>query len=114
MFFINLSKKVTTMGAKKKHIFDYQTNRNAELGLVISASARIEILEYLDHYGIMNIPMLENFILLHKKTINHHVSLIERSGLIRGYYVGNIYFWAKNEEKLDDWDKIRWAFTSRG
>ncbi len=50
------------MGAKKKHIFDYQTNRNAELGLVISASVRIEILGYLDNYQIMNIPMLEQFI----------------------------------------------------
>lgn len=102
------------MGAKKKHIFDQQTNRNAELGLIVSASARIEILEYLDKHGIMNIPMLEQFILLHKKTLNHHVSMIERSGLIRGYYIGNNYFWSKNEEKLDDWDKIRWAFSSRG
>lgn len=99
------------MGAKKKHIFNDQTNRNAELGLVISASARIEILEYLDHNGIMNVTMLEQFILLHKKTINHHVSLIERSGLITGFYIGNRYYWAKNEEKQEEWDKIRWAFT---
>jgi predicted transcriptional regulator len=102
------------MGAKKKHIFDYKTNRNAELGLVISASARIEILQYLDDHQMMNIPMLEGFIPLHKKTINHHVSLIERSGLIKGYYIGNSYFWSKNEELLEDWDKISWAFTSRG
>ena len=102
------------MGAKKKHIFDDQTNRNAELGLVISAPARIEILEYLDNYGIMNVTMLEQFILLHKKTINHHVSLIERSGLIKGYYLGNKYFWSKNEEMQDEWDKIRWAFTGQG
>ena len=101
------------MGAKKKHIFDHLTNRNAELGMVVSASARIEILDYLDRHEFMNIPMLEQFILLHKKTINHHVSFIERSGLIKGYYVGNIYFWAKNEKTLDDWDKIRWAFPSR-
>lgn len=50
------------MGAKKKHIFSDQTNRNADLGLVLSAPARIEILEYLDRYGIMNVPMLEQFI----------------------------------------------------
>lgn len=102
------------MGAKKKHIFSRETNRNAELGLVVSASARIEILDYLDRHEIMNIPILEQFILLHKKTLNHHVSLIERSGLIKGYYVGNSYFWAKNDEMLEEWDKIRWAFTSRG
>ena len=95
------------MGAKKKQIFDYKTNRNAELGLVVSAVARIEILQYLDNHQIMNIPMLEGFISLHKKTINHHVSLIERSGLIKGYYIGNSYFWSKNEELLEDWDKIR-------
>nr|WP_294859674.1 hypothetical protein [uncultured Fluviicola sp.] len=100
------------MGAKKKHIFSNETNRNAELGLIISASARIEILEYLDNYGIMNIPMLEAFIPLHQKTINHHVSLIERSGLIKGHYLGNKYFWSKNENMLDEWEKIRWAFSS--
>ncbi|TSJ41898.1 hypothetical protein [Fluviicola chungangensis] len=102
------------MGAKKKHIFTYETNRNAELGLVISASARIEILEYLDNHQIMNIPMLEQFIRLHKKTLNHHVNLIERSGLIKGFYLGNTYFWSKNEDLLEEWDKIRWAFTTRG
>ncbi|MDF3027427.1 MAG: hypothetical protein K0S23_1734 [Fluviicola sp.] len=102
------------MGAKKKHVFDHRTNRNAELGLVISASARIQILGYLDNYQIMNIPMLEQFIPLHKKTLNHHVSLIERSGLIRGHYIGNTYFWSKNEQMLDEWDKIRWSFTFQG
>lgn len=102
------------MGAKKKHIFDDQTNRNAELGFVVSTSARIEILEYLDNHLFINIPILEQFIPLHKKTLNHHVSLIERSGLIKGYYLGNTYFWSKNEKTLEDWDKIRWAFTSRG
>ena len=99
------------MGAKKKHIFTDQTNRNAELGLVVSASARIEILQFLDNYHIMNVPMLEKFIHLHQKTLNHHVSLIERSGLIKGYYIGNTYFWSKNEKALEDWDKIRWTFT---
>lgn len=102
------------MGAKKKHIFSDQTNRNAELGLVVSASARIKILEYLDSHEIINIPILEGFILLHKKTINHPINLIERSGLIKGYYKGNIYFWAKNHETQEDWDKIRWSFTPRG
>lgn len=111
LFFINLIKKGLFMGAKKKYIFSDQTNRNADLGLVLSAPARIEILEYLDRYGIMNVPMLEQFILLHEKTINHHVNLIERSGLIKGYYIGNKYFWAKNEDLEDDWKKIRWSFT---
>lgn len=112
LFFINLIRKRQFMGAKKKHIFSDQTNRNADLGLVLSAPARIEILEYLDRYGIINVPMLEQFILLHEKTINHHVSLIERSGLIKGYYIGNKYFWTKNEDLLGDWEKIRWFFTT--
>lgn len=98
------------MGAQKKNIFKYETNRNAELGLVISASARIEILGYLDNHQITNIPTLEQLMPLHKKTINHHVNLIERSGLIKGFYIGNTYFWTKNEKTLDDWEKIRWAF----
>lgn len=98
------------MGAKKKELFDYKTNRNAELGLVISASARIEILAYLDRNEFINIPILETFIPLHKKTLNHHVSLIERCGLIRGFYIGNIYFWSKNVKMEADWEKIRWSF----
>jgi predicted transcriptional regulator len=97
------------MGAKKKQLFDHKTNRNAELGLVVSSSARIEILSFLENHHIMNIPMLLQYIPLHQKTISHHVHLIERSGLIEGYYIGNKYFWSKNEKMLDDWDKISWA-----
>lgn len=97
------------MGAKKQHLFTDLQYRNAELGLVISAPARIEILRYLNECNTMNIPLLEQTIPLHKKTINHHVSLIERSGLIRGFYVGNKYYWGKNEEMQDDWDKIQWV-----
>ncbi len=97
------------MGAKKKHLFAKQQYRDAELGLIVSAPARIEILRYLDNHLVMNIPMLEEYIPLHRKTINHHVNLIERSGLIIGYYIGNMYFWSKNEKMGDDWDKISWV-----
>lgn len=96
------------MGAKKKAIFTDQRYRDAELGLVISSPARIEILRYLENHLMMNVPVLEQFIPLHKKMINHHVSLIERSGLITGYYIGSMYFWSKNEQMSDDWEKIRW------
>lgn len=99
------------MGAQKKNLFKRETNRNAELGLVISASARIKILGYLDHHLIMNIPALQGLIPLHQKTINHHISLIERSGLIKGLYIGNMYYWIKNEKMHEDWEKIRWTFT---
>lgn len=97
------------MGAKKKAIFTDQRYRDAELGLVISSPARIEILRYLENHRMMNVPVLEQFIPLHKKTINHHVSLIERSGLITGYYIGNMYFWSKNEKMTAEWEKIRWV-----
>lgn len=97
------------MGAKKKDLFADQQYRDAELGFVISSPARIEILRYLESHFMTNVPILEQYIPLHKKTINHHVSLIERSGLIVGYYVGNTYFWSKNEQLSDDWNKIRWV-----
>jgi predicted transcriptional regulator len=110
-FLTKLYKKATFMGAQKKHIFDHRTIRNAELGLVVSASARILILQYLDNNLFINIPILERLIPLHQKTINHHVSLIERAGLIQGQYIGNMYFWSKNEKLKEDWEKIRWAFS---
>ncbi|MNV16432.1 hypothetical protein D3C71_1071950 [compost metagenome] len=94
------------MGAKKKNIFADKEYRHAELGLVLSAPARIEILRYLDNHLLMNVPILEQYIPLHRKTINHHVNLIERSGLIKGYYIGNTYFWSKNEQMGEDWSKI--------
>lgn len=97
------------MGAKKKTIFNDLTNRNAELGFVISSSARIRIMQLLEEYDIINIPLLMNYISLHQKTINHHVSLIERSGLIKGFYIGNTYYWKKDEDFLEDWLKLQWA-----
>lgn len=100
------------MGAQKKQIFNYEMNRNAELSLVTSASARIEILSRIDHSSLVNVSILELSIPLHKKTILHHVNLIERSGLIEGFYIGNVYYWRKNEANSGDWDKIRWTFDS--
>ena len=97
------------MGAQKRHLFTQKQKRNAELGLIVSAPARIEILRNLQQNTLVNTSILKSYIPLHTKTINHHINVIERSGLIRGVYVGNKYYWEKNNEMIEDWEKIMWV-----
>ncbi len=43
------------MGAQKRHLFTQKQKRNAELGLIVSAPARIEILRNLQQNTLVNL-----------------------------------------------------------
>ena len=98
------------MGAKKRFIFKASINHHSQLGFIISSGARIEILKYLDEHQIISGPIIENNIALDKRTLNQHIKILEREGLIYGFYFGRSYYWRKNEESERDWEKIRWAW----
>jgi DNA-binding transcriptional ArsR family regulator len=100
------------MGAKKLEVFNAIERRYAELGFVVSAPARIVILKYLMEQQVINGPILLNVIPLNKKTINQHIKVLERTGLIIGFYVGKSYYWKINKHCLDDLEKISWAFKN--
>lgn len=98
------------MGAKKLEVFNAIERRYAELGFVVSAPARIVILKYLMEQQVINGPILLNVIPLNIKTINQHIKVLERIGIIKGYYVGKHYYWKINEQCVDDLEKLSWAF----
>lgn len=100
------------MGAKKLEVFNAIECRYAALGFVVSAPTRIVILKYLMEQQVINGPILLNVIPLNKKTINQHIKVLERAGLIIGFYVGKSYYWKLNEQCLDDLGKISWVFES--
>jgi|UniRef100_UPI00404B0D1D DNA-binding transcriptional ArsR family regulator len=100
------------MGAKKLELFNAIERRDSELGFVVSAPARIEILKYLLEQQVINGPILLNVIPLNIKTINQHIKVLERAGLITGFYVGKSYYWKLNEQCLDDLGKISWIFEN--
>lgn len=98
------------MGAKKRYIFKPSINHHSQLGFVISSGARIEILKYIDEKAYITGPIIENYIALDKRTLNQHINVLEREGLIHGFYFGRNYFWKKKEGSERDWEKIRWAW----
>jgi DNA-binding transcriptional ArsR family regulator len=100
------------MGAKKLELFNAIARRDSELGFVVSAPARIVILKYLLEQQVINGPILLNVIPLNIKTINQHIKVLERAGLITGFYVGKSYYWKLNEQSLDDLGKISWIFKN--
>ncbi len=100
------------MGAKKLELFNAIERRDSELGFVVSAPARIVILKYLLEQQVINGPILLNVIPLNIKTINQHIKVLERAGLITGFYVGKSYYWKLNEQCLDDLGKISWIFEN--
>lgn len=76
------------MGAKKLEVFNVIERRYAELGFIISAPARIVILKFLMEQQVINGPLLLNVIPLNIKTINQHIKVLERAGLISGFLLG--------------------------
>lgn len=100
------------MGAKKLEVFNAIERRDAELGFIVSAPARIVILKYLMEQQVINGPLLLKVIPLNIKTINQHIKVLERTGLISVFYVGKSYYWRLNEQCLDDLGKISWVFEN--
>lgn len=98
------------MGAKKLEVFNAIERRDAALGFVVSAPARIVILKYLMEHKRINGLILSSIIPLHVKTIIQHIKVLERIGIIKGYYVGKHYYWKINEQCIDDLEKLSWAF----
>jgi predicted transcriptional regulator len=99
------------MGAKKNDLFDKELNNCSNLAFSVSSSARILILKTLIKKGFINGPILDDSIPLHRKTVNQHLKILERTGLIEGFYIGKVYVWKMKEGSEESWKKIEWALV---
>lgn len=99
------------MGARKKDAYSNFFDRNSELAFAVSSGARIAILAHLDAGHLAGGFDFQAFIDLDRRTINQHIQLLVRTGLIKGTYYGKRYLWEINYEREEELAKIRWAWN---
>ncbi|MNU61081.1 Helix-turn-helix domain protein [compost metagenome] len=96
------------MGAIKLAIYPRKQIRKSDLARAVSVPARISILKTIITEGKTNGLCLAEVLSLSQPTIHHHLMVLKSSGLIKGDYFGEDYFWFLNSECADEVSALQW------
>lgn len=96
------------MGAIKLTGYPRTQIRKSDLARALSVPARISILKTIIAEGKTDGLYLLEILQLSQPTIHHHLMVLKSSGLIRGDFFGEDYFWFLNRDCIDEIDALKW------
>ncbi|WP_343747508.1 ArsR family transcriptional regulator [Fluviicola sp.] len=96
------------MGAIKLTGYPRTQIRKSDLARALSVPARISILKTIIAEGKTDGLYLLEILQLSQPTIHHHLIVLKSSGLIRGDFFGEDYFWFLNRDCIDEIDALKW------
>lgn len=96
------------MGAIKLAIYPRTQIRKSDIARAISVPARITILKTIVEDGRTNGLYLANILKLSQPTIHHHLMVLKSTGLIKGDFFNEDYYWVLNYECENELDALKW------
>ncbi|MNK35456.1 hypothetical protein D3C87_539830 [compost metagenome] len=96
------------MGAIKLTQYPRTQIRKSDVARAVSVPARISILKTIIAEGRTDGLYLLDILKLSQPTIHHHLMVLKSSGLIKGDYLGESYFWFLNAECEDELNALKW------
>ncbi|WP_343636404.1 winged helix-turn-helix transcriptional regulator [Fluviicola sp.] len=96
------------MGAIKLAIYPRTQIRKSDVARAISVPARITILKTIIEDGRTNGIYLSDVLKLSQPTIHHHLMVLKSTGLIKGDFFDEDYYWFLNYECEDELNALRW------
>jgi DNA-binding transcriptional ArsR family regulator len=96
------------MGAIKLTIYPRTQIRKSDVARAVSVPARISILKAIIAYGRINGLYLLDVLKLSQPTIHHHLMILKSTGLIKGDYFGEDYYWFLNFECEEELNALKW------
>ena len=96
------------MGAIKLAIYPRTQIRKSDVAKAVAVPARISILKAIISEGRTDGLDLSDILQLSQPTIHHHLMVLKSTGLIKGDFFGEKYFWFLNHECEDELDALKW------
>jgi DNA-binding transcriptional ArsR family regulator len=96
------------MGAIKLADYPRTQIRKSDVARAVSVPARITILKEIIAEGRTNGLYLTEVLKLSQPTIHHHLMVLKSSGLIKGDFFEDNYFWFLNYECEDELNALKW------
>ena len=96
------------MGAIKLAIYPRTQIRKSNIARAVSVPARISILKAIISEGRTDGLELIEVLQLSQPTIHHHLMVLKSTGLIKGDFLGERYFWFLNHECEHELDALQW------
>ena len=96
------------MGAIKLALYPRTQIRKSDVARAVSVPARISILKAIIAEGRIDGLYLLDILKLSQPTIHHHLMILKSSGLIKGDFFGENYFWVLNHECEDELNALKW------
>ncbi|WP_341904981.1 ArsR family transcriptional regulator [Fluviicola taffensis] len=96
------------MGAIKLTLYPRTQIRKSDVARAVSVPARITILKKIIAEGRTNGLYLAEVLKLSQPTIHHHLMILKSSGLIKGDFFNESYYWTLNHECEDELNALKW------
>lgn len=96
------------MGAIKLALYPRTQIRKSDVARAISVPARISILKTIIAEGKTDGLYLLELLKLSQPTIHHHLMILKSSGLIKGDYFNETYYWFLNAECEEELNALKW------
>jgi DNA-binding transcriptional ArsR family regulator len=96
------------MGAIKLALYPRTQIRKSDVARAVSVPARISILKAIITEGRIDGLYLLDILKLSQPTIHHHLMTLKSSGLIKGDFFGENYFWVLNYECEEELNALKW------
>jgi DNA-binding transcriptional ArsR family regulator len=96
------------MGAIKLTHYPHTQIRKSDVARAVSVPARISILKAIIVEGRIDGMYLLHILRLSQPTIHHHLMVLKSTGLIKGDYFGEDYFWVLNFECEEELNGLKW------
>jgi ArsR family transcriptional regulator len=96
------------MGATKLSIYPRTQIRKSDIARAVSTPARISILKTILSDGKTDGLYLLDILKLSQPTIHHHLTVLKNTGLIKGDFFGEGYYWFLNSECAEEIESLKW------